>query len=131
MLQAVGRKDNDWIRAEELQNFPCQDLKTIDSLWVKHSNGHFGFSVQKQIWQECGSPTSSGKDWDRFCVKVGWKNKANAYVSYSDFKKDLSLSPTGELPLAAAVGLGSFFVESCLFLLVSFLASRLVNCSRQ
>ncbi len=110
MLQAVGRKDNDWIRAEELQNFPCQDLKTIDSLWVKHSNGHFGFSVQKQIWQECGSPTSSGKDWDRFCVKVGWKNKANAYVSYSDLKKDLSLSPTGELPWMWVLGVGGLEV---------------------
>jgi len=72
MLEAVGRQDGDWIRAKELEDFPCQDLKTIDCLWVNYSKGHFGFSVQKKIWQDCGSPKSSGNDWDRFCVKVGW-----------------------------------------------------------
>jgi hypothetical protein len=75
MLEAVGRKEDDYIRAEELKTFPCKDLRTIDRLWVKYSQGKFGFSVQKQIWQECGSPTNSGKDWDKFCVKVGWQDK--------------------------------------------------------
>jgi hypothetical protein len=99
MLEAVGRKDGDWVRAEDLQNFPCADLQTIDRLWVKYSNGHFGFSVQKKIWQECGNPTSNGKDWDRFCVKVGWQNsKATAYVPYSDLEFSSKKSPAGELP---------------------------------
>ncbi|MCU0549088.1 MAG: GUN4 domain-containing protein [Leptolyngbya sp. Prado105] len=33
---------------------PCTDLKTIDRLWVNHSNGRFGFSVQKEIFTEMG-----------------------------------------------------------------------------
>jgi uncharacterized caspase-like protein len=99
MLEAVGRKDGDWIPPEELKNFPCVDLQTIDHLWVKYSNGRFGFSVQKKIWQECGSPTSRGKDWDRFCVKVGWKNSnATAYVYYFQLKFDPKKSADGELP---------------------------------
>jgi uncharacterized caspase-like protein len=111
MLQAVGRKDGDWIRAEELKTFPCADLKTIDRLWVKYSNGHFGFSVQKQIWQECGSPTSPGKDWDRFCVRVGWQTpNAKSYVEYLNFKFDPQKSPAGELP-----GWGGEVVWVCLF----------------
>lgn len=28
---------------------PCKDLSTIDRLWLKYSNGRFGFSVQRRI----------------------------------------------------------------------------------
>lgn len=115
MLQAVGRKEGDWIRAEELKTFPCIDLKTIDDLWVKYSDGHFGFSVQKKIWQECDSPTQAGKDWDRFCVKAGWKISAG-YVSYSALKFNLKISPKGELPWEVLVGVGSVFWFRCLCL---------------
>ena len=101
MLEAVGRKYGDWLRVKELENFPCQDLKTIDRLWVNYSKGHFGFSVQKKILQDCGSPKSSEKDWDRFCVKVGWRNPAVviAYMSYDELKFDPQNSPIGELPI--------------------------------
>jgi GUN4-like/TIR domain len=130
MCEVMGRQKEGWLRVEDLQKFPCQDLQTIDRLWVKYSNGHFGFSVQKKIWQECGSPTSSGKDWDRFCVKVGWQNTAaTAYLNYSDLKFDPSLSPTGELPLDGGlerVWVG-FFWKVMEF---SSLAQRLVDCNR-
>jgi len=44
--------------ADRSPNFPCFDLRTIDQLWVKYSNGRFGFSVQKRI---CGGKVESGK----------------------------------------------------------------------
>ena len=106
MCEVMGRQDEGWLRSEDAQNFPCQDLRSIDQLWVKYSQGKFGFSVQKKIWQECGSPTSAGKDWDRFCVKVGWQNSSATYVEYSQFKFDLQLSPEGELPLLSWEGVG-------------------------
>jgi len=111
MLEAVGRKKGDWIRSEELEDFPCRDLKTIDRLWVNYSKGHFGFSVQKKIWQDCGSPKSSGNDdWDRFCVKVGWQNPAStAYMSYDKLKFDPRNSPIGELPSLSPVGFSGGF----------------------
>jgi hypothetical protein len=94
MIRAVGKNEGDWFTVDELSNFPCVDLKTIDSLWVNYSNGHFGFSIQKKIWQACGSPTSSGEAWNRFCVKVGWQNQqATDYVSYSKLKFSLQNSP--------------------------------------
>ncbi|MEO0874005.1 MAG: GUN4 domain-containing protein, partial [Bacteroidota bacterium] len=37
------------------------------------SNDHFGFSVQKEIWEECGSPTSYNDDWEQFGDRVGWR----------------------------------------------------------
>lgn len=78
MLGVVGRDKNDWIRQEELKTFPCADLRTIDALWKHYSGDKFGFSVQKDIWQQCGSPTSSGKNWDQFCIKSGWRNESSS-----------------------------------------------------
>ncbi len=88
-----------YLTIENVKNFPCQDLQTIDRLWVKYSNGHFGFSVQKKIWQECSSPISPDKDWDRFRVKVGWNGTGTEYVDYFKLKFDPKKSPMGELPI--------------------------------
>ncbi|WNZ48150.1 GUN4 domain-containing protein [Leptolyngbya boryana CZ1] len=83
----------------EFKRIPYRDLKTIDQLWVTSSNGHFGFSVQKKIWQECGSPTNSGKYWYNFCVRIGWMNqKKTHYTGYQCLRRNQSTSPKGELP---------------------------------
>jgi len=74
MCEVMGRQQEGWLRIEDMQNFPSADLHTIDLLWVKHSNGKFGFSVQKRIWQECGSPTFLDS-WVKFGEAVGWKKK--------------------------------------------------------
>jgi GUN4-like/NACHT domain len=97
MLQVSGQEDRGFLMPDDFTNFPCEDLRAIDTLWVEASNGHFGFSVQKTIWADCGSPMGGGEDWDRFCDRIGWK-RAGKYVSYSDLKKSTSLSPAGELP---------------------------------
>ncbi|NJM56169.1 MAG: GUN4 domain-containing protein [Synechococcales cyanobacterium RU_4_20] len=72
MITTVNKEEGQWFDPEDLENFPCEDLRTIDRLWVEASNGHFGFSVQKRL-AGMRSPMSLGKDWDRFCVKVGWQ----------------------------------------------------------
>jgi hypothetical protein len=98
MIRAVGKQPGDYFTSDELRNFPCADLLTIDRLWVKYSEGKFGFSVQKRIWQECGSP-SSGKAWDEFCVRVGWQDaKATRYLLYKELKANPQYSPGGEFP---------------------------------
>ena len=100
MIRAVGKKSGDWFTSDELLNFPCTDLLTLDRLWVKYSGGKFGFSVQKKIWQECGSPTSRGENWDKFCVRVGWQDaKATRYLDYKDLKANPQKSPAGEFPV--------------------------------
>ncbi len=52
LLRAVNTEEN-YLNDEQIQNFPCQVLKIIDRLWLKYSNGRFGFSIQKQIFDEC------------------------------------------------------------------------------
>jgi hypothetical protein len=103
MITTVGKKERRWFDRKDLEEFPCEDLRTLDQLWVKYSNGKFGFSVQKRIWQDCGSPMTSGKEWDDFCVRVGWQDPttgryAGRYVSDNELQCDPSFSYFGELP---------------------------------
>ena len=97
MITTVGKEDWQWFDRADLENFPCEDLRTLDQLWVKYSNGKWGFSVQKQIWQECGSPMEYNEDWKKFCGRVGWR-KDNGWVNYSNLTFDLQRSLRGEFP---------------------------------
>jgi hypothetical protein len=55
------------LRAKEIQKIPCTDLLTVDRLWVKFSNGRFGFSVQRQI-VERDNELSSPKKIKQSCL---------------------------------------------------------------
>ena len=100
MITAVGKEEGEFFTREELLNFPCDELKAIDGLWVKYSQGKFGFSVQKEIWQTCGSPMTKDKKWDEFCVRVGWQDStSNHYLPPNSLKFDPNFSPAGELPI--------------------------------
>ncbi len=86
MLKASRREEPGWFDNESINNFPCTDLRTIDRLWVKYSNGRFGFSVQKKIYLGVGGK-ADGKyyeeAWDRFSDRVGWRVKGN-WIDYED-----------------------------------------------
>lgn len=109
MITAVGKEEGQYFEPEELLNFPCDALKAIDGLWVKYSNGHFGFSVQKEIYLECGGiPDGQYHEqaWDNFCHANGWRVD-NKYVRATF---DAS-SPRGHLPWGGFVGIiGGRFV---------------------
>ena len=47
----------------------------LDRLWLKHSNGHFGFSTQQQIWLGCNA------NYTNFGEKVGW-HKDDCWLDY-------------------------------------------------
>ncbi|MBE9032692.1 GUN4 domain-containing protein [filamentous cyanobacterium LEGE 11480] len=135
MLQASNRKSQGWLDTDSLKNFPCKDLRTIDQLWVKASNGHFGFSVQKKIWEECGSPMNYSNEYKNFGDRVGWCRDSN-WLNYSDLKKNPLHSPAGELPCELAVDIGVLrlcmeYLRGCGGGWIHFLAQRLANCSTQ
>lgn len=82
-----------WLYFSEIESFSVTDLQTIDQLWQVHSEGKFGFSVQRQIW------LGLGKNWDDFWPKIGWK-KDNQWTRYpQEFTWDLT-APRGHLPLS-------------------------------
>ena len=105
MLQAASKEDRGYLDENDLKTFPCEDLLTIDRLWIKASNGHFGFSVQKKIWEKCGSPIPNG-DYKKFMEAVGWRLGDN-FVRYNDLKFSTSRSLAGELPRLLMRWLGS------------------------
>lgn len=76
MLAVVTRERAGWLRVEDIENFPCEDLCTIDQLWVTYSKGRFGFSVQKRIYQSLGGTKEHNtKIWEAFCNAVGWRKE--------------------------------------------------------
>jgi len=76
MLKVAGREKEGWLNTESIEKFPCEDLRTIDQLWVKYSNGRFGFSVQKRIYQSLGGTSKyDEKVWERFGDRVAWIQK--------------------------------------------------------
>ena len=104
MWKAARREKERYFSRESIKNFPCDDLRTIDQLWVKYSQGHFGFSVQKKIWLEVG-----GKDdYDTECKlgdRIGWR-KGGSWLNTSDLTYNKQ-APVGHLPrLVWVVGVG-------------------------
>ncbi|MGB7444274.1 MAG: GUN4 N-terminal ARM-like repeat domain-containing protein [Coleofasciculaceae cyanobacterium] len=86
---AIQRK---WPYFSEVDKFPITDLQTINNLWFIHSQGHFGFSVQRELW------LSVGKNWEKLWPKIGWKT-GNDWTRYpNEFIWDLK-APRGHLPL--------------------------------
>ncbi len=103
MLQVANKVELGWLDFEDIENFPCDDLRPIDQLWVKYSKGKFGFSVQKKIYVDelGGTRDYNEKIWHEFCDRVGWR-KAGNYVSYSDLTFELlDTTPVGHLPLGS------------------------------
>jgi len=103
MITTMGKEEGRGFNRADLGNFPCEDLRTLDQLWVQYSNGKWGFSVQKQIWQECGSPMTHNDEWERFSDRVGWR-KDSSWVWNHDLLYDLINSPHGEIPASRGFG---------------------------
>jgi len=103
MLSAVGKESGQFLELDDLRNFPCDELLAIDRLWVKYSKGLYGFSVQKQIYVECGGKLDfnypSDETWDKFCDRVAWKDKGK-YLTYSDLFNKKHINNSGHRPWA-------------------------------
>jgi serine/threonine-protein kinase len=84
MLVVAKREKEGWLENEDIDNFPCEDLRTIDQLWVKYSNDKFGFSVQKRIYQSFGGTREYNYEtWNKFVDRVGWRKGEN-WLYYND-----------------------------------------------
>ncbi|GAB4344329.1 MAG: hypothetical protein OHK0047_37280 [Leptolyngbyaceae cyanobacterium] len=136
MCEVTGRQQEGWLRAEDIQNFPCADLRTIDQLWVQYSSGWFGFSIQVQIYLEVGG------SYSKFGDRVGWrvsrsiirergillwkreeKVEIEEWLMYNQLNFSLD-APKGHLPAKTKKGTfprGQRVLAS--------LASRLVDCN--
>ncbi|MEH1909367.1 GUN4 domain-containing protein [Nostoc sp.] len=113
ILKAFGREAEAYLDYRSINNFPCTDLRTIDQLWVKYSNGRFGFSVQKRIWESVGGNPYAilYEIFEHFGDRVGWRVEKdwidNEGVNFS------TSAPEGHLPYSILEV--HFQMETCFF----------------
>jgi len=147
MLKAAGKADkNDYIGLNDITFFPCLDLLTIDKLWLKYSNGQFGFSVQKSIYMACGGevksefwnpfvipsaiPDPSIQVWQNFGRQINWIVN-NSWISYANIQFKYP-SVRGHLPALCWGSIGGFgaWKPSDFGSGFSVLANRLAQCEK-
>lgn len=102
MIEVAGRTKEGYLNVKDIDSFPCEDLRIIDQLWVKYSNGRFGFLVQKRIYQSLGGTQNyDPKVWERFCDQVGWRVNGQKCIWYQ--LKFNQTAPVGHLPTGGEV----------------------------
>lgn len=126
MLMISERQKEGSLSLEDLENFPCDDLRTLDELWLNYSNQRFSFSIQTSIWHNIGGKFDP--DWETWChfgETIGWfRNGSWLYWNDVDFTLN---APIGHLPRGGAFmgwGLGDFWT-GCRML--SSLTSKFTN----
>ncbi len=98
ILKLTNREKQGWIDQHHIEKLPCHDLKIINQLWYEASNGRFGFSVQKNLYESLGGQQEyNAKIWRDFGDRVGWR-KNNNWLSYKELNFNLWASQ-GHLPM--------------------------------
>ena len=91
ILKVGGGEKDGYLGEEKIQNFPDDVLQIIDDLWLENSNGKFGLSVQKQIYDRCNNNPQ------KFGDRVGW-HVGDRWISSSEIITDCDRAPEGHLP---------------------------------
>ena len=107
MSIAVLQVEDGWFEESDIARFPCTDLQTINQLWLRYSNGHFGFSVQKEIYNQLEG------NYEQTSERLGWREKGD-WQDYVDLTKE-RLVPKGYLPSVFASKTAAWFsrAEDC------------------
>ncbi len=107
MLEVGGKQQQShMIRGEligikDIRNFPCPDWRAMDRLWVKYSDGRFGFSVQKQIYQSLGGTKEYDMEvWKAYETAIGWRKNDRKKENNGDYSQRTfnSNGSSGHLP---------------------------------
>jgi hypothetical protein len=107
MLKIAGKESEGRLTGQDIQKFPGEELGRINQLWLDFSDGRFGFTVQKQIWEQVGGLVNSddSETYCRFGDRVGWR-KNGSWLDYSQLtfnRTSNTTSPLGHLPRVMVV----------------------------
>jgi len=100
ILKATNQEQRGWLDEFDLQQLPSDVLQILDRLWIEYSQGHFGFSVQKQIWLSAGCQPGQDSEqlYQRFGQRVGWyDSKMERWLMWDEYTFSLE-APRGHLP---------------------------------
>ena len=78
LILAVTAKEIEELTPEDIQHFPCNDLMVIDRLWMKYSDGRFGFSPQLKTYLEKGGSFATTVEQNQQLIEawgedLGWR----------------------------------------------------------
>jgi hypothetical protein len=143
MVNIAKREEHGYLDTKDIKKFPCPALRTIDTLWVKYSEGTFGFSVQKRILDKIIAASAQPNrsyteltepEWKKWGEEVGWVEKQKGewvVLSYSSYTFNPQKAKHGHLPSGVVryeeiikwTGLGRGWKSS--------LSQRFVDCSTE
>ena len=97
ILRITGKEIED-LTPEDIKRFPCKDLMTIDQLWRKHSENHFGFSIQLGFYQSLGGNLDTTIEQNQELIAewghhLGWREN-NRWLKCSELDYSLN-APVG------------------------------------
>ena len=130
MCMIMDREEKGMLNVEHMNNFHCQDLRTINELWVNNSNGKFGFSVQKELLLSLGGTIDKNGDgfdydiWKKFGAKTDWLYQTADWKTHEDFMRETNDGQSAlraSLPYKVCRGLGIWCISS--------LPQRLIDCN--
>lgn len=104
LLEISGRQKEGWLTIAAINKLNPHTLQLIDKIWHQHSQGRFGFSVQKQIWETIeGSQNANYHVWCDYCDRLGWRVNDN-WCFYSSLTFDIT-APKGHFPAAGIINI--------------------------
>lgn len=143
LLSITGRAGST-LRVEDVEQIPCQDLRTINQYWEQASQGRFGFMAQQKVWQTLvGKSTkntnakqiNSDNALSEFVQRTRWSNpeRSSSLHNYGELIFALN-APPGHLPAHAFLQADSPNNSSTLkgaVNLIPTLAQRVSFCEKQ
>ena len=96
LCQLIGKPIGVYLFNNDIEQLPCEHLQIIDQLWLKYSQGRFGFSVQQRIFADVEG------EYDLFCDRIGWQvhRSGGSDVGFNFSER----SPIGHLPSRRWIG---------------------------
>ncbi|NES85659.1 MAG: trypsin-like serine protease [Moorea sp. SIO2B7] len=104
-----GKETGGHLTSEDLNDFPSEDLLTIDKLWSYYSNGYFGISVQNDIYMSLDGKNRDER-WEQLYIKLRWAKITNGKLEeikydqlnfefeYEELNSESDSPPKGYLP---------------------------------
>ncbi|MEM8638827.1 MAG: GUN4 domain-containing protein [Cyanobacteria bacterium P01_G01_bin.54] len=119
LLESVNKSEGN-LSEEDIENIPLELLCEIDELWLKASNGKFGFTAQQEIWEQISEQGSQEQKFiTKFGEYVGWSKEGN-WCNYSEIQFSID-APKGHLPVLGKSGWYSRLFE------VALISNKLKN----
>ena len=91
LLQLMGAEGRGYVELDEMEFLPTAELRHLDRLWQRYSQGHWGFTTQRRLLE------GADGDYSDLGKKTGWMVDGT-WLQKQNMVYDLDRSPAGHLP---------------------------------